>query len=68
MNNKDEHADKIAKIVTYYFMAQRVKPGEASDKAYTKKLVLLHQMLVPSIEGQADDGSGSRAETARAEP
>ena len=25
VNNKDDHADEIAHIVTYYFMAQRVK-------------------------------------------
>ena len=54
VQNKDVHADKISEIVTYYFMAQRVKPAEETDKkaynAYVKKLTLLHKMLVASMK------------------
>jgi nickel superoxide dismutase len=50
VNNKDDHADKLSHIVTYYFMAQRITPADKSDaKAYgdyVNKIALLHQMLV----------------------
>lgn len=54
--NKEEHADEISHIVTYYFMAQRLKPAEKTDaKEYDKyinKLTLLHQMLVYSMKAK----------------
>ena len=54
VNNKDEHADKLGEIITYYFMAQRVKPAEESDAAgyakYVEKLTLLHKMLVTTMK------------------
>lgn len=54
--NKEEHADEISHIVTYYFMAQRVKlPPEGNkeaNSAYIKKLTLLHQMLVYSMKSK----------------
>ncbi|HUT28987.1 MAG TPA: superoxide dismutase [Ni] [Sedimentisphaerales bacterium] len=50
VNNKEEHADDISHIITYYFMAQRIKPVEETDadayRKYVKKLTLLHKMLV----------------------
>ena len=50
VRNKDEHADEMSHIISYYFMAQRVKlPPEDDVKAYNeyvKKLTLLHRMLV----------------------
>lgn len=56
VNNKDQHADKLSEIVTYYFMAQRVKlPAEGDAKAqrdYVKKLTLLHRMLVYSMKAK----------------
>jgi nickel superoxide dismutase len=56
VNNKDEHCDEIAHIVTYYFMAQRVKlPDKGDAKAYelyVKKLTLLHEMLVYSMKAK----------------
>jgi nickel superoxide dismutase len=56
VNNKDTHADEIAEIVTYYFMAQRIKlPDKADAKAhedYTNKLALLHRMLVYSMKAK----------------
>jgi nickel superoxide dismutase len=54
--NKEEHADEISHIVTYYFMAQRIKlPAEGDMKAqsdYVKKLTLLHEMLVYSMKAK----------------
>jgi nickel superoxide dismutase len=56
VQNKEQHADELGHIVTYYFMAQRVKPvdktkGEAHEK-YIKKLTLLHEMLVYSMKAK----------------
>ncbi len=56
VNNKEHHADEISEIVTQYFMAQRVKPADASDKKawdqYVKKLTLLHRMLVAAMKAK----------------
>ncbi|MCF7848935.1 MAG: superoxide dismutase, Ni [Kiritimatiellales bacterium] len=56
VNNKDEHADALSEIVTYYFMAQRIKPVDPKDKAaqakYVKNLTLLHGMLVESMKAK----------------
>jgi nickel superoxide dismutase len=56
VNNKDAHADELSEIVTYYFMAQRIKiPAEGDAKAheeYIKKLTLLHEMLVYSMKAK----------------
>jgi len=56
VNNKDHHADELSEIVTYYFMAQRVKlPAEGDMKAqndYVRKLTLLHRMLVYSMNAK----------------
>jgi nickel superoxide dismutase len=56
VNNKELHADELSEIVTYYFMAQRIKlPEEGSTKAqneYVKKLTLLHKMLVYSMKAK----------------
>ena len=56
VNNKEAHADELSEIVTYYFMAQRVKlPAEGDAKAhneYIKKLTILHRMLVYSMKAK----------------
>ena len=56
IQNKDNHADELSDIVTYYFMAQRVKlPPEGDVKAhdeYVKKLILLHKMLVYAMNAK----------------
>jgi nickel superoxide dismutase len=56
VNNKELHADELSEIVTYYFMAQRVKlPAEGDSKAqneYIEKLSLLHRMLVYSMKAK----------------
>jgi len=49
VSNKDTHADELSRMITYYFMAQRVKPAEKTDpdkyESYVLKLTLLHRML-----------------------
>ena len=56
VDNKDQHADEFSEIVTYYFMAQRIKlPPEGDTKAhddYVKKLTLLHRMLVDAMKAK----------------
>ena len=56
VDNKGKHADDIAHIVTYYFMAQRVKPTDETDAAahkdYVEKITLLHRMLVQSMKAK----------------
>ena len=45
--NKEEHANMLQDIVTQYFMTQRIK---IDDVAYTKKLVVLHKMIVYAMK------------------
>jgi nickel superoxide dismutase len=56
IQNKENHADDTSHIITYYFMAQRLKPADKSDaKAYDEyvnKLVLLHKMLTSSMKAK----------------
>lgn len=52
VNNKESHADEFSEIVTYYFLAQRVKPAKADDAAYVNKVVLLHKMLVSAMKAK----------------
>ncbi|MHC4119502.1 MAG: superoxide dismutase [Ni] [Planctomycetota bacterium] len=63
VNNKEKHADEISHIVTYYFMAQRIKlppQGDAkAHSAYVKKLTLLHQMLVYSMKAKQTTDLGN---------
>ena len=56
INNKDHHADQLAEIVSYYFLAQRVKPYSGDDEeashAYGNQLALLHQMIVSAMKAK----------------
>ncbi len=56
VQNKETHADDLSNIVTYYFMAQRIKPVEKTDpnayEKYVSKLTLLHQILVTSMKAK----------------
>ena len=56
VQNKETHADKLSHIITYYFMAQRIKPVEKTDtegyERYLAKLTLLHRMLVISMKSK----------------
>ena len=56
VQNKETHADELSHIVTYYFMAQRIKPAKKTDageyEKYLEKLTLLHQMFVSSMKAK----------------
>ena len=56
VQNKDEHADQMSHIITYYFMAQRIKLPEKGDlkahNQYVEKLTLLHEMLVYTMKAK----------------
>jgi nickel superoxide dismutase len=56
VRNKEHHADEISEIVSYYFMAQRVKPvAKKSEAAYSKylgELASLHEMVVYSMKAK----------------
>jgi len=47
--NKDKHADELTDIVTYYFMAQRIKPDA---EQYAEKLQTLHQIMIYSMKSK----------------
>jgi nickel superoxide dismutase len=52
--NKEEHAKKIQDIVSQYFLHQRIKPVDPSDKEayakYQKHLEVLHHLLVYAMK------------------
>ncbi|KAA3606327.1 MAG: superoxide dismutase [Calditrichaeota bacterium] len=56
VSNKDEHADELEKIVTEYFLAQRIKPSDSSKKEahakYLEKITMLHEMIVYSMKAK----------------
>jgi len=56
VTNKEAHADKLSEIVTFYFMTQRLKPADPSDKEasskYLRELTLLHQMLLHAMKAK----------------
>jgi nickel superoxide dismutase len=56
VQNKEKHADDTSEIITYYFMAQRVKPAAKSDakayEEYVEKLTVLHEMLVSCMKAK----------------
>ncbi len=60
--NKDQHADNLSQIATYYFLAQRIAPVDPSDAeaytAYTAKLALLHGIVHHAMKcKQTTDGT-----------
>jgi len=54
VTNKEKHGEELSDIVTYYFMAQRIKPPktEAEQAAYQNKLALLHHILVYTMKAK----------------
>ena len=54
--NKEKHAEEMSQILTYYFMAQRIKPVDKKEiqkyTHYQKKLELLHHMLVYTMKAK----------------
>jgi nickel superoxide dismutase len=56
VQNKENHADQLSHIITYYFMAQRLKPADESGSSdheyYVTQLTLLHKMLISSMKAK----------------
>jgi nickel superoxide dismutase len=54
--NKENHADQLTEIATYYFLAQRIKPTDNSDQQkyarYLRELMLLHQIVVHAMKAK----------------
>jgi len=54
--NKEEHADELSHIVSFYFMAQRLTLTDKKDskeyKEYLNKLTLLHGLLVYAMKAK----------------
>jgi nickel superoxide dismutase len=54
ITNKELHAEKIQHIVSQYFLHQRIKIADPTDKEkyakYQKELELLHKLLVYSMK------------------
>jgi nickel superoxide dismutase len=52
---KEDHADDLTSIVTWYFMNQRLEPvaeEQPNYKDYITKLTLLHEMMVYSMKAK----------------
>ena len=47
--NKEKHADELTDIVTYYFLAQRIKPDMDH---YDDNLKTLHQIMIYSMKSK----------------
>jgi nickel superoxide dismutase len=56
VTNKEAHADELTEIVTFYFLAQRIKPADPGDREavtkYVRELRLLHEMMVHAMKAK----------------
>ncbi len=56
VENKEDHADELAHIVTYYFLQQRIKPADGGDNAalrkYMTELSACHQILIHAMKAK----------------
>jgi len=56
INNKEQHANLIQEIAEQYFLTQRVKLADPSDKEkynkYQAQLITLHQLIVYSMKSK----------------
>lgn len=53
--NKEEHAEEMQKVITQYFMFQRIKPkkeGEAGRDVYLKQLELMHRLSILAMKSK----------------
>jgi nickel superoxide dismutase len=54
VQNKEDHANQFSEIVTYYFLAQRIKPVDPTDRPafskYLDQLRQLHEMVVVAMK------------------
>jgi len=56
VTNKEKHAEELSNIVTYYFMAQRIKPVNRDNSQkyapYKLRVELLHHLLVFTMKAK----------------
>ncbi len=56
VQTKEEHANKIQKIISQYFMAQRIKIKQPDDKVaykkYIRQITLAHKILVTAMKAK----------------
>jgi nickel superoxide dismutase len=56
VTNKEKHAEEMSEILSYYFLAQRIKPVGSENKAdfnkYQQQLVLIHQLIVYTMKAK----------------
>jgi nickel superoxide dismutase len=56
VNTKEEHATKIQETASEYFMCQRIKPAEPTDKekydAYILQLTLMHELQLYAMKSK----------------
>lgn len=56
ITNKEKHAEELSNIITYYFMAQRIKPVDQGENQkysiYKHRLELLHHLLVWTMKAK----------------
>lgn len=57
--NKEHHANELQKIVTQYFMTQRIK---TDAEKYEKKITVLHRMLIFSMRAKQTTDEANVAE------
>ena len=54
--NKEKHAEEFSEILSYYFLAQRIKPVAPEDKEsyakYQMQLELVHHLLVYAMKAK----------------
>ena len=54
VNNKEDHAAEFTQIITFYFLAQRIKIAKEDDSKafadYQAKVAKLHQMIVYAMK------------------
>jgi len=66
VDNKDKQADDLGEIVSYYFMAQRIKPADKADAAayakYVEQLTLAQQLLIQAMKAKQSSGPAAAAQ------
>jgi len=69
VHNKEQHAEKIIRIISDYFLAQKIKPVPESDKQgykkYLKQLRDHHSVLVAAMKCKQSADLGEVSELAR---
>jgi len=56
IDNKEHHAEELQHIAWQYFMTQRIKPVDATDKVghavYVQQLAVLHELLIAAMKAK----------------